>query len=48
MSRSTKRFILFRIYLSLLFLYTCMFPGCRFRQRTYMTKCLVKRVLKET
>ena len=35
--RSTKRFVfVFRIYLFILFLHTCIVPACCFRQRTYM------------
>ena len=48
MSRSTKRFIFFRIYLFILFLHTCMFPACWFHQRTYMAQDLVNGVLNET
>ena len=37
MGRSTKRFVFFElIYLFILFLHTCMFPACCFRQRIYM------------
>ena len=45
MSRSTKRFVFFRTYLFILFLYTYMFSACRFRQRTYMAQGLVNGVL---
>ena len=48
MSRSTKRFVFFKIYSFILFLHTCMFPACCFRQRTYMAQGLVNRVLNET
>ncbi len=48
MSRSMKRFVFFRIYLVILFLHTCMFPACCFRQRTYMAQGLVNGVLNET
>ena len=46
--RSTKRFVFFRIYLFILFLHTCMFPACCFRQRTYMAQGLINEVLSET
>ena len=43
---STKRFVFFLgfIYLIILFLHTCMFPACCFRQRTYMAQGLVNGV----
>ena len=41
MSRSMKRFVFFRIYLFILFLYTHMFPACCFHQRTYMAQGVV-------
>ena len=43
MSRSTERFVFFRIYL-----YMCMFPTCCFPQRTYIAQGLVNGVLNET
>ena len=42
MSRSRKRFVFFRIYLSVLFLHMCMFPAYYFRQRTHMAQDLYK------
>ena len=41
MSMSTKRLVFFRVYSFISFLHTCMFPGCCFRQRTYMAQGLV-------
>ena len=46
MSRSTKRFVF--IYLFILFLHTCMFTACCFRQRTYMAIGLGNGTLNET
>ena len=48
MSRSTKRFVFFRIYLFILFLHMCMFPACCFRPRTYMERGLINGLLDET
>ena len=46
---STKRFVFFEfIHLFILFLHTCMFPACCFRQRTYMPQSLVNGVLNVT
>ena len=41
MNRATKRFVFFRIYSFILFLHTCMFPACCFRQKTYTAQGLV-------
>ena len=38
----------FRIYLFILFLHTCIFPACCFRQRTYMAQGLINGILNET
>ena len=45
--RSTKRFLVF-FNLFILFLHSCMFPACCFRQRTYMAQDLVNGELNET
>ncbi len=47
-AKSTKRFLFFGIYVFIMFLHTCMFPACCFRQRTYMAQGLVNGVLNET
>ena len=47
MSRSTKGFVFFRIHLFILFLRTCMFPACCFRQRTCMSQGFVNGLLNE-
>ena len=46
--RERERFIFCKIYLSNSFLHTCVFPACRFRQRTYTIQGLVNGVLTET
>ena len=48
MSRSTEKFVFFRIYLFILFLHTCMFPVWCFRQRTCMAQGLVNGIFNET
>ena len=45
---STKRFVIFRIYLFILFLHTCMFPAFCFHQKTYMPQGLGNGLLNET
>ena len=45
---STKRLVFFEFNdLFILFLHTCMFPACCFRQRRYMAQRLVNGVLNE-
>ena len=48
MSKSTKRFVVFKIYLYILFSHACVFPTCCFRRRTNMAEGLDNGVLSET